>query len=485
MRRPARRSLRPAIALLVLAVVAPALVGLTTATPSASASATTGAVASGTTQAPVVVAARRSGFSLPDSVFNVPRPWGTKSEQSRLVRTVESAINKVPKKSRKNPDPTIAISGYLLDRAISVTALIDACRRGVGIRVLLDEDIINKNSRRLISALNGDNVRGKNGTPKTGKCGRPLKKRSSGRVMAGSSGEELQLMGREAARSSLDQPLEASKTWGRDRSYVKQCSGACRNAGDGGNMHTKMYLFSRTGKYRNVTMISSSNLNRGGMKAGWNDMVILKDRPKTYKYHLKVHRAMTKEVRADKDGLSKKDGPYLSRFFPIRKAGKAKDPVLADLNKVKCNSGFGKTQINISMFYWAKKRGNWIADKLLSLARQGCKVSIIYGAPSRQIAGRLREAAGRNLINLFDSRWDHNEDGYNEVRTHGKYMLIKGNYRGDNKAKVVMTGSANWVGGSLRLSDESTINVDRAKVYNAYIKNWNVVRNHSRRLPYN
>ena len=37
-------------------------------------------------------------------------------------------------------------------------------------------------------------------------------------------------------------------------------------------MHSKFYLFSRTGASQHVVMVSSSNLNRGGAVLGWNDM---------------------------------------------------------------------------------------------------------------------------------------------------------------------------------------------------------------------
>jgi PLD-like domain len=423
-----------------------------------------------------------------DATFNVPRPWGSPARQNAILLRIERAINNVPKRSKRHPEPTIAIATHLLDRTTSVTAIINACKRGVGVRVVLDNDIINRNSRRLISALNGDNVTDRNNDgkpdrkPRTGKCGRPRggDNRISSRGVVGGT----QLLSRRAARASLDVPTEASFTWGRDRSYVKRCKGSCRNAGKGGNMHSKIYLFSRTGKYRHVVMVSSSNLNRGGAQAGWNDLFVMRDLRQSYTTYLKVHRAMTKEMRASRARVEVKDGPFTSRFFPMRKASKRNDPTLRDLKQIKCKSAFGPTQVHVSMFYWKGVRGNYLTDQLLTLARAGCRVSVIYGAPSRQMAERLRAAAGAGTINLFDSRWDHNEDGYNEVRTHGKFVLVKGNYRGDNSAWVVMTGSPNWVQGSLSLSDENTVNIALKSAYQAYRHEWEVVRAHSRRLPY-
>ena len=104
-------------------------------------------------------------------------------------------------------------------------------------------------------------------------------------------------------------------------------------------------------------------------------------------------------------------------------------PRCEDLKKIRCSSAYGRTKVNVSMFFWKGTRGDYLADKLLSLARNGCQVGIIYGAPSVDIASRLRAAAGRNLIDLFDSRWDFNNDGYNEIRTHAKYVIVKGDVR--------------------------------------------------------
>ena len=70
--------------------------------------------------------------------------------------------------------------------------------------------------------------------------------------------------------------------------------------------------------------------------------------------------------------------------------------------------------------------------------------------------------ARKHLINLWDSRWDFNDDGFNEVRTHAKYVLVKGTVGKDRRAYRVWTGSQNWVAGSLSRSDETTLNIGAA-----------------------
>jgi phosphatidylserine/phosphatidylglycerophosphate/cardiolipin synthase-like enzyme len=422
--------------------------------------------------------------------FNVPDPWGSTKANYRIVKHVERAINKAQGPTKRYPNPAIHIATYLLDRTPSVDALVRACRRGISVRVILDRDIDNRNSRRLIRILNGDNVRDRNGDgkadtkPKRGRCNKPLKgkkgkgKRSGHMSSPGDSGQlsHAQLM------KSVKRPTKAAVTWGKDRSYVKRCVGSCRGAG--GNMHSKFFTFSRTGKARHVVMVSSSNLNRGGAQGGWNDLYTMKNRPISYRGYVRIHRDMTDDRKAGDKKVQINDGKLVSRFFPMRNASRKTDPTLRDLNRIDCRSAFGRTRVHVSMFYWKGRRGNYLASRLFTMARQGCRVSVVYGAPSLEIAARLRRAADRRLINLWDSRWDRNEDGYNEVRTHAKYVLVKGTYGKNRKAHVVMTGSQNWVAGSLSRSDETTLNIRTRGAYREYLRNWDAIRKHSRRLPY-
>lgn len=418
------------------------------------------------------------------AVFNVPNPYGDDAANYRIVKKVEHAIrNTVP--TRKHPHPVIHVSTYLLDRPTSVKTLIAACRRGVQVRVILDEDIESRPSRKLITALNADNVRRRGQDPRAGRCNRPLRSDHGGlRVQPGADAEdtELDLFTPRQARRSVEAPKRNSFTWGRDGSYVKRCEGSCR--GKGGNMHSKFYLFSNTKSSHHVVMVSSSNLNRGGAKLGWNDMYLVKRRKDLYRGFKAMHRLMTDDVRAGGDKVQINAGPFIARFFPMRNASKETDPTLRDLKKIRCRSALGRTRVHISMFYWKGRRGSYLLDKVADLARNGCKVRIVYGAPSRLLAERMRNLARKHLINLWDSRWDYNEDGLSEVRTHQKYVLVKGTVGKNRRAYRVWTGSQNWVAGSLSRSDELTLNIGLRSAYESYRKNWDVVRDHSRRLPY-
>ncbi len=434
---------------------------------------------------PIAVVSSPAAAAPPRAVFNTPRPYAGNAANFRIVNRVERAIKAMPRYKRGKPRPVITIATYLLDRTTTVTQLVKACRRGVAVRVIIDEGIQNRNSRRLISTLNGDNVRDRNHDgkpdrkPRRRPCNRPLHKKGGSSHRTDSAEQDDGMMSRQEVSRSVKRRHEGLGHVGQGQ-QLRQALQAQLPLGQGQHAHEDVPVLPAA----RTVMVSSSNLNRGGAKLGWNDMYVMRHRPKSYGAYVRQHRAMTAGKPAPRSRIQFIDGPYTTRFFPIRNAGIKKDPVMSDLRKVRCRSALGPTRLHISMFFWKGRRGNYITTKLLNLARTGCRVNIIYGAPSRQMAERLRNAARVNLIRLYDSRWDRNEDGFVEVRTHSKYVAVRGNYAGDRKNWIVMTGSPNWVAGSLSKGDESTLNIRLRSAYNAYLRNWETVRRHSRKVPF-
>ena len=414
--------------------------------------------------------------------FNVPKRWSTRTTLFRLVTHVERAIDATP------AGETILISSFLFDREQSADALIAACKRGVSVRVILDSDIASQHAERLMKALNGDNLQDEDGDgvpddgngdgtpdpPKTFSCGTDF---PGARVADPLTDSE--------AVASSGEASEDPVTWGGDRSYAKMCQGSCRGAG--GNMHAKFYAFTRTGTAQNVVMVSSANLNKGGALRGWNDLYTMNTSPEVnlqnFEVYQTIHREMTDDDKADDVLREERVGPFTHRFFPLRNASRSNDPTLADLNKIGCRSSFGRTQVHVSQFYWADDRGIYLADKIVDLAQAGCNVSVIHAAAGGEVISKLRDAARRHQLTLYDSRWDFNRNGEHEIRTHEKYVLVKGQFGGDESAHMVMTGTQNWGKGSLTSGDDNTLNIALVSAWQDYIQNWNDVRRHSREFP--
>ncbi|WP_183096095.1 phospholipase D-like domain-containing protein [Nocardioides stalactiti] len=417
--------------------------------------------------------------------FNVPEPWGSEGENSSVIRKVEEAFNHV-RPTAKDPRPVILVTNYLFDRKKSADALIAACRRGVSVRVIIDRDVVSRPFRKLVTMLNADNVRDRDNNgiadndPRSGRCNRSLPDETGGlRVQSDPDATEIPVMSPREVTRSITEDYGADVTWGKDRSYVLKCAASCRGAGGETNMHSKIYAMSNSGSARWVTMTSSSNLNAGGANKGWNDLVVMKNRPNTFAFLVKIHRLMTRQKKAGGKLVEFVDGPYTTRIFPMVGVGKDRDPLMVDLRKVKCTSSFGPTQLYIQQFWWNGHRGNYIWDRIRNMAQNGCKVHIIFGAVDSSLLSRMRAARASGLIELWDSRIDTNQDSCVDTRTHMKNIAVRGTYGRDRRYSGVWTGTANWATGSLTKGDEITLNVRSASLYREYVERWQVVKNHS------
>ncbi len=366
----------------------------------------------------------------PGPKFNNPK--GGTAAKYRLQLAVERAVRATPRGA------TILVTSFLMDRRESGAVLRAARHRGVHVQVVLDNDVRTAVSQRLKRVLNRDN-------------------------------------GRQGLR------------WGPDQSYVVQCAGSCRSSGAKKNMHSKYYAFSRTGTSRNVVMVSSANLNRGSAALGWNDMFTMVRNPAMYRTFKNVHDEMARDRRDGNPYVVQRTGRFETQFFPKPRSTKASDPTFRALARVNCRGVAGgagrkgRTAINVNMFRWSGERGKYLAQRLINLDRNGCNVSAIYGAPSKDVARMLRRNASRGGINLYDSRDDRNGDGTVDMRVHNKYMLVNGNFGGDRSSWQVFTGSQNWGKGSLTGGDEVTLQITARSTYSKYMKHWNGVRSHSRR----
>ncbi|HET6563658.1 MAG TPA: phospholipase D-like domain-containing protein [Marmoricola sp.] len=363
------------------------------------------------------------------AVFNNPK--GPRAAQYKIVNAITRAVQGAPRGS------TILMSAYMFDNGGTYNALMRAHGRGVHVQMVLDSaHARNGRTHRLAARFNRDNERG----PQPGR-------------------------------------------WGPDQSFLVFCQQACRGAN--GYNHTKFYAFSRSGTADDVVMVSSSNPNAGGAIKGWNDMYVAKRKPRLFEGFARVLAEMAEDSPNDGDRFMQfREGNALAQFYPKRTGA---HPVMADLNRVRCRGATGgagvggRTAIRVSMFRWNRKWGKRIAQKLVSLADNGCRLDIIYGAPSRELRLYLTDAARRSArISLWDSRFDPNGNGEVNLRVHTKYLLVSGVHGGDRSSWRVTTGSQNW-GASLRTSDENTITIDDRAVHAAYVRNWQHVVNTSAR----
>ncbi len=254
------------------------------------------------------------------------------------------------------------------------------------------------------------------------------------------------------------------------RSFVVYCHLSCR--GTGGNMHDKIFTFSKAGSAENVTMVGSNNMTSYNATQQWSDVYTVANDPAMYFTYsgvfdqLKRDRAMTRSYyQSDING-------YQSQFYPYPNATQATDPVNQALSKVVCTGAAagtgvaGKTLVRISQHAWNGTRGIYLANKVAGLRSQGCVVQVIYGVG---MGTSVRSILSRSGVALSTIR-------HRSVRTHQKTLLVSGSFDGNPAAAVVFTGSHNWSNGALK-RDETILRIDNPAAYAQYRANFEDIWN--------
>jgi phosphatidylserine/phosphatidylglycerophosphate/cardiolipin synthase-like enzyme len=337
----------------------------------------------------------------PGVVFNTA--LGGAASRNAIFGKIIAAINHAPGGSR------IRIMSWNIMSRTAVDALLRAQRRGVKIRVLMDNtnlvDIPNPGFRRL-----------------------------------------------KASFKRYNQQLGPKK-----RSYAKTCMGSCRGAR--GAAHSKIYLFSKTGSAHDVVMSGSANLTVAGAVNQWNDMYTWVDNRKLFNFAVRVYSEMWKDKPVEQQYITYSTGKDLLGFTPlIGPGGRTEDPIQRLLSKVTCrgarNTRHGRTVIRAAPDVMRNDRGMAIALRLRDLWAQGCDVRIAYTVMGVDIFRALNQTTARGRVPKKHLVQDFDGDGEFDNYFHLKALTINGHWNGNRGAYVTLNGSSNW-SGFAAVSDEN------------------------------
>ena len=326
-----------------------------------------------------------------------------------IERHILRAIRNTPRGEK------ITISAYSLDRQVFADELIRAHNRGVKVKVLLNDHLV-PNAQVRIQRVLGHNT--------------------------------------------------------KKSSFLKRCKSGCRaDENEYNNLHSKFYLFSRTGRNRNVVMLGSQNMTLNAVRWQWNDLWTTVGKTTLYDQFM----ALFNDMRPDWDkrratyefcdgGLVCPAGDlqkYHTFVFP-RHTTKNNDVVLDILNNVQCvytvPEGYQKrTKLRLSMHTMRGNRGNYIADKLRELYAQGCDLRVNYGLMGFYTKQHIGAPTDRGRVPLRSTGFNLKEDEPTvdpdteepmpeniERYTHQKYFVLQGSYKGNIDSNMVWTGSTNW-----------------------------------------
>lgn len=362
-------------------------------------------------------------------------PIGTHAERTRIVRRIHDAIDHTP------AGETIRIATYNIGLEASADKLIAARRRGVRVQVIVNANLVGRIEARM-----------------------------------------QRVLGSNPGRTS----------------FLYVCRNACRNASPAGNLHMKVYSFTRTGATTKLLISSSSNLGGPAMHGQWNDSVAIagdvglfgawwqifeqlrRDRTATPRRVNYVSDAVTAYFQRPVEGST-------GRVTTSRIEQGTGDPAYRRLQEVSCSAppGYGtvdgKTVIIVNMRAWYGARGEDLARLLARRRAYGCHVRVIGSLMSSEVVRIL--VRGRIPVRAADWDWgprpstsDPDDTVYGpSCYAHLKYVTVNGSYRGRGD-RLVWTGSENWSPPGYS-SDEVTLELHGTAVVKTYndqfLRMWN------------
>ena len=374
----------------------------------------------------------------PGAAFN--NPMGTQEARNRLAVKLRKSIASAPRHS------IIRIAVYSFDRKDLGDALVDACNRKVTVQVVINDNWISGQVKRLRKKL-GSNI-----DPHYSDACHPRQK-------------------------PVDPNLPGALKPYPEPSYLKVCYQACRLRGPG-NQHMKIYMFSQTGQAKNVIMVGSNNMTHYAADTHWNDMFTLYGGSKMFADYSSIMRQLAEDTPVAHPYRLFTNGAFTTEFGALEGATRSQDPVMRRLNKVRCRAtnGYGSsghTVIRIAMYAWVGDRGVYLARKIADLRNHGCVVKAILSQPAEKVKHILRNNGVK--IRSADLNTDgNNETGFAETPwehfTHEKWMSLDGGYNGSQQ-KIVWTGSENWSNKSLQ-NDEIILGIAKPGAHAAYARHF-------------
>jgi hypothetical protein len=299
-------------------------------------------------------------------------------------------------------------------------------------------------------------------------------------------------------------------------SWVRRCAGADLGPGpdpDPGDdracignvkMHNKLLLFSETHGAANVSFITSSNLedNDAASNSGtdmWNSGYTA-TAPDLYDHLYRYFDDMSGftdngwEDPADPNYYQTANLPQNYGIYTVFHSPREEGNTALDiLSKVRChgNTSGGtdpgnRTIVRVASWNISGDEdsdpGTKIARKLWELDNQGCYVDIVADRISDDQNGPLRTLLAKPETMDGTPTNYHGPEvrEFNSGQPHGvhqKNLLIDGHYDGKPNQKVVFTGSYNFTYRSVRVNDETWLQINDPNAHASFLRNFLDVRN--------
>ncbi len=238
-----------------------------------------------------------------------------------------------------------------------------------------------------------------------------------------------------------------------------ESSGGC--IGDG-IQHNKFTVFSHLDDGSTDVVFQSSANHTNPQRHQFNNAVIIREDKALYEAYSNYWYDLRAQQR-DLDYYRSFLGDYDTKvyFFP-RATG---DTIVNVLNNVTCDDD---SHIHVAMAYFSNPRLA-VAEALADRFFEGCEVSVLVREATTG-SSIISELSVEGIdLSVFPSGTTHS--------VHSKYLLINAPYGSEaERQKLVWTGSHNYTGPALRNHDETLLKIQNDDVYEAYLDNWEMMR---------
>jgi phosphatidylserine/phosphatidylglycerophosphate/cardiolipin synthase-like enzyme len=353
-----------------------------------------------------IVSPAQAKVYMPATGATFNDPNGTRDQQTVLMRQIIEAVNNVPSGS------IIRVVAYSFDYQPVADALIAAKKRGAQVRLLIDSHASTAQIKQLRSYLG---------------------------------------------------------TGTSDGSYLRTCKYSCM-ANKPSFIHSKLYLFSRTGGATQVSMNSSANPAETGISKSWNNTYTTVGDKTLYDANVANFNDMLPDKTNTNYYHTVESPPYKEYFFPRAGSTKNSDTLYNILNDVSCPS-----TVRLTTYFWTSAR-LYLAEKLSAMRKAGCTIEVIYpdgpGAQDTiypQVTAELRSGK----IDTWNTRPKKG------LYVHNKVILIDGTYQGVGGQKLVYATSQNLTLTSLRESNEVMLRIPNLPAYWLYEGNFEQIKSQS------
>jgi phosphatidylserine/phosphatidylglycerophosphate/cardiolipin synthase-like enzyme len=357
----------------------------------------------------IVIVPPAQAAYMPTAGATFNDPTGSRSQQTVLMDQIIAAVNNVPSGS------VIRFVAYSFDYQPMVDALLAAKKRGAQVRLLIDSHTETAQIRQLRSAFG---------------------------------------------------------TGTSDGTYLRTCKYSCM-ANEPSFIHSKLYLFSRAGGAKYVSMNSSANPAETGVSKSWNNTYTTVGDKTLYDANVDNFNDMLPDKTNTDYYHTVESGNLKEYFFPRAGSTKTSDTLYNILNDVSCSDSSGrKTEVRVTTYFWTSAR-LYLANKLVDLKEAGCRVEVIYpdGSGNQDtIYPQVTSALLKGNIPTYNTRQ------VGGLYVHNKLILINGVYQGVAGQKLVYATSQNLTMTSLRESNEVMLRIPDATVYGNYLQNFNDIK---------